>query len=198
MLRESTPLNVIFDPILTFLSFCSAYSAYNTHLDQQQGYTQQAQQAAQRAAQISTNPYHDAPASSAYGAAPPRLSIVTSSQHQQQQQQAAYQAFDYSQRAPNASSSTVTNPPPVHHYSTSRGRSNTVGMQDVPPALRKIGHTLGIHAETGQSVTPVHVSSFSHSPFISYPSSPASFHFGSIWASHVSAGLTRRFLVRIV
>jgi hypothetical protein len=154
-------------------------SAYNQHITAQQGYTQQAQQAAQRAAQVSTNPYADSSTASSssgqsYGASPvaPRLSITTlnqqqqqlqhqqqqfSQQHQQQQQQQqqqqAYNAFGYRSNPPSA---TVANPPAVHHYAPTRGRSNTVSME-VPPALMKFGHSLGVHAETGQSVTPVYV-----------------------------------------
>lgn len=77
-------------------------------------------------------------------------------QHQQrQQQQAAFNSFGYGQQpyaSTSGSSTSLANPPPVH-YST-RGRSNTL-TQELPPSLQKFGHNLGIHAETGQSVTPV-------------------------------------------
>ena len=49
----------------------------------------------------------------------------------------------------------LANPPPVHHYGN-RGRTNTL-TQEVPPSLQKFTNNLGVHAETGQSVTPVYV-----------------------------------------
>ena len=145
--------------------------AYNTHLNQQQQYNAQAQQAAQRAAQIPTNPYMlpDVPnlgqSQSAYAAGPPRQPIIQQQQHQQQQQQqaAAYAAYSYGAqpRPPTLAGAqvggvpVVANPPPVHHYTT-RGRSNTAGQQDLPPALQKLGHDLTSHAAgAGQSITPV-------------------------------------------
>lgn len=148
--------------------------AYNQHLNQQQGYTVQAQQAAQRAAQVPTNPYHlpdvAQPQQTQYGS--PRMGQGSQSllqqvpppqqsqSHQQQQQQQGYtSAFNYSQRGSSnqgASTSTgLANLPPVHHYAQ-RGRSNTV-TQEIPPALQKLGQELGVAGGSGQSITPVYV-----------------------------------------
>lgn len=143
--------------------------AYNQHLTLQQGYTAQAQQAAQRASQVPTNPYQDA--GPGYGAAragppPPGPGISMQQQQQiqiaqQQAQQAAYQqqAYGLAQAQARAAESRappnpvgVANPPPVHHYTT-RGRSNTL-QQDLPPALQKLGPNL-INSGNGQSITPV-------------------------------------------
>lgn len=157
--------------------------AYNQHLTQQQNYHAQAQQAAQRAAQVPTNPYADQnqqkvapppPANAAYGGAVQQAMQQQQMQAAQQAQQA--QAMNLSFYGAAAAGSTgagrlpqqggpgpsnpqlsviVANPPAVHHY-TPRGRSNTV-TQDLPPALQKLGHELGMQSGTGQSITPVYV-----------------------------------------
>ena len=134
-------------------------SAYNQHINLQQGYTAQAQQAAQRAAQIPTNPYQDSPSSqnqgSSYGST--SRDTMANQQHQQSSQQAPQftNSFAYGPRTTHAgmAGNGLANPPPVHHY-TSRGRSNTL-TQEVPPSLQKFTNHLGVNAETGQSVTPV-------------------------------------------
>lgn len=134
--------------------------SYSQHLTQQQSYTLQAQQAAQRAAQVPTNPY--------------RLPDVGPSQQQQQMyaggqaripqqqlQQPPYSSFGYAQAAPTSQQQQqqqqvlIANPPAAHHYTTSRGRSNTGGTQELPPALQKFGRDLGVPGGSGQSVTPV-------------------------------------------
>lgn len=155
--------------------------AYTQHLNQQQSYTQQAQQAQQRAAQVPTNPYHLPDVASPqqqqqqtiYGS--PRMTQGSSQslsqqippptqhahqqqqqplQQQQQQQRQAYNpSFSYSQGPSNQGSTSLANLPPVHHYA-SRGRSNTV-TQDIPPALQKLGQELGVAGGSGQSITPV-------------------------------------------
>lgn len=135
--------------------------AYNQHLNQQQGYTVQAQQAAQRAAQVPTNPYHQAELSpqTGYSSLPPRAG-ASGTQAQPQQfpppQSGSYNpSFDYSRQGSNRQSigsGSLANPPPVHHYTT-RGRSNTA--TEIPPALKKLGQELGVPPGSGQSITPV-------------------------------------------
>ncbi|SGY13742.1 BQ5605_C010g05961 [Microbotryum silenes-dioicae] len=149
--------------------------AYGQHLQQQQNYTIQAQQAAQRAAAIPTNPYAvDMQAQAA--AVARQQSQYQQQQHQQQsmalaqqQQQQHHQqlqqhmqvaggygpagASSFSYASPQ--NTTVANPPAAHHYTSTRGRSNTGGTQELPPALQKVGQTLGVAVGTGQSVTPV-------------------------------------------
>ncbi|SCV69840.1 BQ2448_1234 [Microbotryum intermedium] len=144
--------------------------AYGQHLQQQQTYTLQAQQAAQRAAAIPTNPY--AVDMQAQAAAVARQQSQYQQQQQQQQQQHSMAMAQQQQQqmqaaggyGPAGSSSfsyaspqntTVANPPAAHHYTSTRGRSNTGGTQELPPALQKVGQTLGVAAGTGQSVTPV-------------------------------------------
>lgn len=155
--------------------------SYSQHLSQQQQYTVQAQQAAQRQAQIPTNPYQQQHA-------PP----VGLRDHPQQQQSTGgiYQRQGHGTSAGAGGSSAtvqggvyttstasssfgypggagpIVNPPPAahaahphQHYSSTtagagsgRGRSGTV---ELPPALQRFGRDLSVPGGTGQSVTPV-------------------------------------------
>ncbi|GAA5969552.1 hypothetical protein JCM3765_002664, partial [Sporobolomyces pararoseus] len=148
--------------------------AYAQQLNQQQGYNVQAQQAAQRASQIPTNPYAADVQAQAYAQAQAQAQAQAHAQAQAQAQAQAAAAARQQQlpqslygpasggyagrtggggggAGPNPAS--VANPPAVHHYTT-RGRSGTVG-QELPPALQKLGHDLSVHSGTGQSITPV-------------------------------------------
>ena len=143
--------------------------AYAQQLNQQQGYNLQAQQAAQRASQIPTNPYAVDVQAQAYAQAQAQAQAQVQAQAQaqvRQQQtgppppaQSLYGAASggyaprTNQQQQVTNPATVANPPAVHHYTT-RGRSGTVG-QDLPPALQKLGHDLSVHSGTGQSITPV-------------------------------------------
>ncbi|GAA5885888.1 hypothetical protein JCM5296_000177 [Sporobolomyces johnsonii] len=143
--------------------------AYSQHLNQQQNYNVQAQQAAQRAAQVPTNPYAAEAQAAAYAQAQVQAQMQTAARQPPLQQQPlslyGAAAGGYAPRAGGAAGlgvgvgggptpATVANPPAVHHYTT-RGRSGTVPTQELPPALQKLGHDLTAHSGTGQSITPV-------------------------------------------
>ncbi|GAA5973493.1 hypothetical protein JCM21900_001813 [Sporobolomyces salmonicolor] len=140
--------------------------AYSQHLSQQQNYNVQAQQAAQRAAQVPTNPYAVEAQAAAYAQAQVQAQMQTAARQPAVQQQPlslyGAAAGGYAPRAGGPAGlgvggpapATVANPPAVHHY-TARGRSGTIPTQELPPALQKLGHDLTTHSGTGQSITPV-------------------------------------------
>lgn len=142
--------------------------AYSQHLNQQQGYTMQAQQAAQRAAAVPTNPYQlsdglGGPLQAVGGSSGGGYGAQQRQSHQQYASSGSTSSFGANPSGypsnpatnPAATAAIPTNPPAVHHYTAPRQRSNTGGTQELPPALQKFGQELGVQGGSGQSVTPV-------------------------------------------
>lgn len=167
--------------------------AYNQHLTQQQGYTAQAQQAAQRAAQVPTNPYHVpdvSPQGQQQAYAAPRMQAPGSaqqqqqqmhlaqqqqlqnqqqlqSQQQQQQHQQAYNAsFNYSQQQQRSSQPPMAAAPAVANPPAVHHYTTRGRSNTITQDLPPALQKLGqgLHTgQSGQSITPVYVPPFSAS-----------------------------------